>query len=328
MRVHRGRSPEPGAREDGRPEQRVEVQDVLADEMVQFRSAVGAPPGVEVELPFAGERKARAHVAHRCVQPDVEILAGVPGNLEAEVGCIARDVPVAKAGIEPLIELVRDAVVQGAGARPLAKHRLEGAEAEEQMFRFALDRTRAADDRHRIDQIRRRIGRAADLATVTVLVRRLAARAGPLDVTVRQEHLRLGVVRLADRPARDVAAAVERLEDPLGHFPVFVRMRRVEVVVRDQEVRVRRPVLGGDLLDQLLGRDAFGLCLQHHRRAVRIVCADVDALMAAQAHEAHPDVGLDGLEDVPEVQRSVGVGKGAGDEDAAHGCLGGQGMTE
>ena len=62
-----------------------------------------------------------------------------------------------------------------------------------------------------------------------------------------------------------------------------------------------------DARDQLLGRDALRLGLEHDRRAVRVARADVQAVVPAHALEAHPDVGLDVLDDVAEVQRAVGV---------------------
>ena len=54
----------------------------------------------------------------------------------------------------------------------------------------------------------------------------------------------------------------------------------------------------------------------HNRRAVRIVRADVVTLVAPGALKAHPDVGLHLFEHMPEVQRAVRVGQGAGHENA------------
>ena len=71
-------------------------------------------------------------------------------------------------------------------------------------------------------------------------------------------------------------------------------------------------------LDELLGRDAFASRAQHDRRAVRVVGADVVDFVALHLLEAHPDVGLDVLDQVAEVDGAVGVGQGGGDEDAAH----------
>jgi hypothetical protein len=64
----------------------------------------------------------------------------------------------------------------------------------------------------------------------------------------------------------------------------------------------------------LFGRD-------HDRRAMRVVGADEVHLVAAHALEPHPDVGLDVLHDVADVEGAVGVGQGGGDEQLArHGA--------
>jgi hypothetical protein len=49
----------------------------------------------------------------------------------------------------------------------------------------------------------------------------------------------------------------------------------------------------------------LGLGLQHDRRTVRVVGADEVHRAALHALEAHPDVGLDVLHDVADVERSV-----------------------
>ena len=318
--MHGRRQAKAGPLQHGRPEQRVEVEDVLADEVVQLGRTRRPPPVVERQTVAACEGQARRHVADRRIEPDIEVLARVAGDLEAEVRLIARDVPVAQARVEPLVELVGDTGVERAAAGPRAQHRLEGVEPEEQVLRLALDRTRAADDRHRVDQVQRRISVAADLAGIAVLVLGSAARAGALDVAVGQEHRRLGVVSLADRAPGNIAAGVERPEDALGQLAVLGAVGGVEEIEPDQKVRIGRAMLGGDALDQPLRRHALRLRLQHHRRTVRVVGADVDALVPGEAQCPHPDVGLHGLENVAEVQRAVGVGQSAGDEEATHGA--------
>ena len=54
------------------------------------------------------------------------------------------------------------------------------------------------------------------------------------------------------------------------------------------------------------------------RRAVRVVGTHVDAAVADQLLEPHPDVGLDVLEQIPDVDVAVGVGQGGSDENATH----------
>ena len=81
-------------------------------------------------------------------------------------------------------------------------------------------------------------------------------------------------------------------------------------------LEVGRPV-GADARHQLLRRHPFGLGLEHDGRAVRVVGADEVQLVALHALEAHPDVGLDVLHDVADVERAVGVRERGGDEDLA-----------
>src|SRR5690606_31262852 len=97
----RGGPAEARAAEHGGPEQRVEVHDVLADEVVELRVAVRAPVLVEVEADAPAEIQEACHVADRRIEPDVEELTRLAGDLEAEIGRVARDVPVLEAGAKP-----------------------------------------------------------------------------------------------------------------------------------------------------------------------------------------------------------------------------------
>ena len=74
---------------------------------------------------------------------------------------------------------------------------------------------------------------------------------------------------------------------------------------------------GGDAADQLPGRDAFALGLEHDGRAMRVVGADEMHLVALHALKPHPDVGLDVFHDVADMERPVGIGQGGGDEQLA-----------
>ena len=57
--------------------------------------------------------------------------------------------------------------------------------------------------------------------------------------------------------------------------------------------------------------------LEHDRRAVRIVGAHEVHCVSLHPLEAHPDVRLDVLHDVADMERAVGVGKRGGDEEVA-----------
>ena len=175
VREDRRRRPVAGAREHRGPEQRVEIDDVLADEVVHLGVAAGLPVAVEIAARAAAVLQQARQVADRRVEPDVEVLACLAGNLEAEVRLVARDVPVAQPRAEPFVELGGHRRLQPPGAGPFAQHRLEVAELEEQVLGLALHGRGAAHDRDRVDQVGRRVGGAADFAAVAVLVERAAA---------------------------------------------------------------------------------------------------------------------------------------------------------
>ena len=109
--------------------------------------------------------------------------------------------------------------------------------------------------------------------------------------------------------------------------PVLRGMGRTEVVETDQHVGEIAPVFPVDALDQILRGDALGLRLQHDRRAVGVVGAHVIALVAAQLLEPHPDIRLYGFEQIPEMDRAVGVRQGAGDQNSASWVMPNYAMT-
>ncbi len=103
--------------------------------------------------------------------------------------------------------------------------------------------------------------------------------------------------------------------DQLGKIAVFRRVRAVVIVEADAEIGEIPQVLGVHALDQRFRGNALGLRAQHDRRAVRVVGADVNTLVTAQFLKARPDVGLHVLEHVADVDRAIGVGQCAGDDD-------------
>src|SRR5690606_20861951 len=101
------------------PEQGVEIDDVLADEMHEFGFRGVRGIGEAREVARAEARLAAAvaqllegrQITDWRIDPDVEILARFTGNLEAEIRRVARHVPAAQAVREPLLELVDDLVL-------------------------------------------------------------------------------------------------------------------------------------------------------------------------------------------------------------------------
>jgi hypothetical protein len=149
------------------------------------------------------------------------------------------------------------------------------------------------------------------------LVLGAALRALALDVAVGQEHALHRVEELLDRLRLDEAVLAQREEYLRRELLVLLGMRGVEVVEADAEALVVALVGLGHLGDQLLRGHAFGLRAQHDRGAMRIVGAHEIHLVPLQALESDPDVGLDVLHDVADVEWAVGVRKRGGDEKLA-----------
>ncbi len=308
-----------GAVEHGRPEQTVEIDDVLADEVIQLGVGIRFPVVVEIDAFALAQILEAGHVAHRRVHPHVEILTGIAGDFEAEVGRFPGDVPGLQV-FHPLLQLVGHAFLQRAGAGPFTQQRLELGQVEEQLGGFFLHRGGAAHRGIRVDQLRRRIGGAAGLAVVAVLVGGLALGAGAAHEPVGQEHTFFRVVELGDGLFQDVTGVLVALENHFRERFVLRAVGAVVIVEADLESGEVALVLGLHLLDLLLRRDAFLFRLEHDGGAVGVIGANVQALLAAQLLKAHPDVGLDVFQKVAQMDRAVGVGQGAGDQYLA-GCF-------
>src|SRR5690606_37571853 len=96
--------------EHRRPEQAVEVDDVLADEVVHLGPAARLEEGPEVQAFALAQLVEAGEVPDRGIDPDVQVLAGMARDLEPEVGRIAGDVPGAQPalGVQPLTKLGLD----------------------------------------------------------------------------------------------------------------------------------------------------------------------------------------------------------------------------
>ena len=311
------------------PEQRVEVRDVLADEMHLLHVGVGEKL-VVVDAGLGEIVLQGGEVADRGVQPDVEVLARRVGDLDAEVGRVAADVPVAQATgtgllvlVEPFLDLVEHLGLQAPDVgRPFLQE-VEAArvgQAEEVVLAAAQHRHGAAQRRVRVLQLGGVVDGAAVLARVAVLVLGAAARALALDEAVGQEHRLHRVEELLDRLHVDQLVLAQRQVDLLGQRVVLRRIGGAPVVERDVEAVEVLRAAGGHLGHEGLRRLALLLGRDHDGRAVRVVGAHEMHLGAVHALEPHPDVGLDVLHHVPDVEGRIGVGQGGGDEEfAGHG---------
>lgn len=72
-----------------------------------------------------------------------------------------------------------------------------------------------------------------------------------------------------------------------------------------------------DRIDKGFRSDAPFFGLDHDGRAMGIVCTDVMALMTAHFLKAGPKIGLQVLDQMTEVDRSIGIGQGSSEENSS-----------
>ena len=185
------------------------------------------------------------------------------------------------------------------------------------MIRAFQDGTAVGEGGIRLNQVRRGVHRATDLAGISILVLGMTFGTLALDVAVGQEHALDWVKKLFDRSRFNQAFGAQLAVDILRQLVVFCRVRRVPVVKGNvKAVEVLR-AFGGVARHQCLRGDALGLGLEHDGGAMGVVSTHEMHRVASHAHGADPNVGLDVLHDVANVKGAVGVRQGGRDEQGA-----------
>ena len=174
--------------------------------------------------------------------------------------------------------------------------------------------------RVRFFQIGGCIHRAAVFAVVPVLVFGAALGAFALDEAVGQKHVFLGIEKLLDGFALNQAAALlggqvaQVAVNLLRQGMVFRRIGAVPVVKANVEAIEVGLAARSDVGDKLLRREARFFSGNHDRCAMRIVSTHEIHRVALHALVAHPNIGLDVLHHVPDVEVAIGIGQGGGDK--------------
>ena len=84
--------------EGGWPEEGVEINNVLANEVNLLGAAVRINERIVIQTDCLAVGLERSQVTHRGIEPDIKVLAGCIRDVDAEVRCIARNIPVSELG--------------------------------------------------------------------------------------------------------------------------------------------------------------------------------------------------------------------------------------
>ena len=257
-----------GEVQHGRPEKRMEVSDVLTDDVNLFGCG-GLKQGFEIDALGFAVGFQTGEVADRGVQPNIEELARFIGNFNAEVRGVTRDVPVAQVSVltQPFccfsddLRLQARGTVRGSAAGPLTQefYAVGIGQFEEKVFGLAQFKLASGQSGVRVNQVGRAINGSTDFAGVAVLVRCAALGAGAFNETVGKEHLADRVVILFDFLGINQAGFFQALVDVLGQLSIFFAVRRVPVVETDEESVEVLGAAGRDFGHVFLRRDAFFL---------------------------------------------------------------------
>ena len=145
----------------------------------------------------------------------------------------------------------------------------------------------------------------------------MALGALALDKAIRQEHLFDRVKKLLNGLGGNLAVFLELQVDIAGQLAVFRGIGRVVVIKLHQKSGKIHIVFGMYLGNQLFRRNALFFSAQHDGGAMRVIGTDIMHGMALHFLETHPDIGLDILHQMPEVNAAVGIRQGGSNQDFA-----------
>ena len=200
---------------------------------------------------------------------------------------------------------------------PLPQELVLRFELEVEVLLVLHDRRRAACRAHGAAELFGGVGRSALVAAVAVLVLGAALGADALHETVGEEHPAALAPELRSGLPGDPAGLLHRGEEQFRELLVLGRLGRIVVVEGDFEIRevlqVDRVCAGYEVL----GLHALLARADHHGRTVRVVRADINAVVSAKLLETHPEVRLYVLHKVPEMYVAVGIRQRAGNYDSS-----------
>jgi hypothetical protein len=201
--------------------------------------------------------------------------------------------------------------------RPFFEKGVKGFELHEEMRMGAFLGHSARNRTPGVHEFAGFIGRATDLAVVSVLAFRLASWTPPDNETIGEEYASLGIEELRHIALFDAAIRAQRRPDLVHNGFVCGCMRTAKMILLDPERFEISDMRGLHLVEKGFGLATFLLCAKHGRSAVGVIAADVKTIMATELLEAHPVVGLEILDEMTEMDARIHVGQATRHENLA-----------
>ena len=186
---------------------------------------------------------------------------------------------------------------------------------DEQMGGRAQFGSRFRQRTHRILQIRRRIGRRTYTAIVTGLVRSSAPGTAASHEPISQKGFRHRIIQLHNVLLSYQSCIDNRLPDTLAEQPIFQTVGTAIVVKFNIEPGEITYVCFLHIGNDFFFTATFFAGTQHDGRAVRVISTHIQNVIPSQLLKAYPDVCLDVLDQVPDMNMSVGIGQCRCDEN-------------
>ena len=110
-----------------------------------------------------------------------------------------------------------------------------------------------------------------------------------------------------------MAVITQAFVNSLNTLTVFIRVGGVEVVKAQLEIGKVFFVFLLNIINELLWRGVVFSCTEHDGGAVGIICPHPGHRVITQSLKAYPDICLDVLDHVPDMNRCIGVWQRTGD---------------
>ncbi len=216
-------------------------------------------------------------------------------------------------GEELRFEIVRDFRLKRAGiVNPILQEIARLFDFNKEMLRFAQFRRRSGEHAFRIDEFRRRIDGAAPLAAIPILLLLTALRTGAANKTVGEKTPGNRIVKLLDFAFGNQIGFSNLFPNEITEALGLRRVRTPVVVERDIKSAEIFQVSFFDLGDKLFFGNSLLIRGNRNRGAVRVVGAKITAILAAKLLKTHPNVRLNVLDKVPNVNIAVRIRERAG----------------